>query len=171
MKKLLPLLLPFFLQANAQESDYQYIPQGADIENFVDTTYKHPGPRKIGSFMPKVIGNPVYSMSLFKRNKDDVEEEIGTIVGYDKNWDNIPEYDFIRRNCDDEKDLETYGAHNINRPYAAYDPLNRLLYVDVNRDGKIDVVRNIDSIKGETFNLPMKKGDCIQEKPLESSDN
>lgn len=159
MKKLSLLLSAFFLSACAtqnysspQKEVHRTKVPGAYIENLVP--YKHPRAKKEGDLMPQpIIGREVPGMSLWT-NKDGVEAEIGEVFSYDGNNDGIPDYEFIIRFCDAGKGV---------KPYAAHDAPHKLLYVDLDRNGEIDMVRNLNSLEEKSFMLPMIKRGCKQE--------
>lgn len=86
MKKLLPLLLPFFLQANAEEPNYANIKvQGAHIEILVP--YKHSGAKKVGDKMPLAIGKWEYEMEMRSSRVTKEIKDPGQITCYGKDRD------------------------------------------------------------------------------------
>ena len=134
MKKLLPLLLTFSalsMQANSHELDIIHL-HGASIENFVETVYKHPKARKVGDLIPIPFGEKVSYTITYRLNKRTREiRKVGLIIGYDRNGDEIPEYEFIRRFCDIGSSVETY---------AVFDVPHKLLYINSSRNNKIDSI-------------------------------
>jgi len=159
MRKSLFLLLTLPLQISVESChpDQQEKVHGTDIETIIETPYKHPEAKKVGDLMPIIpFGKEVsYNFTYgFDRRTGKVING-GLIVGYDKDGDKIPEYEFVGRSCDFHKDIITY---------AVLDVPNGTLYVDSSRDGRIDlIVEDIDSLEGKVW--PMMQT-CEQEKWL-----
>lgn len=151
MKKTL-LLLALSLQANAQQ-DYsppQIKTQGADIETLVETTYKHPEPRKVGDLMPQPEGEIIAYTFMSAINIITGEiRKLGVAIDYDRNEDNIPEYKFIRRFCDAGRDVITYAVYDV--PYD-------LLYIDSSRNNRIDSILGGNPL--ERFIIPGIPAKC-----------
>ena len=146
MKKLLPLLA-LFLQTDA-EPDSQIKAQAEKTETLVETVYRHPGAKKVGDLMPIPFGEKVSYTITYRLNKRTREiRKVGLIIGYDRNGDEIPEYEFIRRFCDIGSSVETY---------AVFDVPHKLLYINSSRNNKIDsIVEGIYSIEGVWPMIPI----------------
>ena len=175
MKKLLPLLSVFLLPACAVETPYKHPEaknaeqnysspyrkvQGAETGTNIDTTYKHPEAKEVGDLMPTSLGEKVSYMDMYSINPRIMEfKESGLIICHDRNGDKIPEYESIRRFCDNGSDVETY---------AVFDVPHNLLYIDSSLNNRINsIVEDIDSLEDTT--LPMIPVKCGQEKPLVAS--
>ena len=160
MKKSL-LILALALQTNASYSDQQVKVQEESIETLVETTYKHPRARKVGELMPQPIGERVSLMDMFRLNKiTGARKMMGIVLGFDRNGDYIPEYEFMNRFCDSKSGVKTY---------AVYDIPNKKLYIDSSRNKHIDsIVEGIDNLENKRF--PMIPIKCKKEKLLVSSE-
>lgn len=149
-------LLLLALALNPNVESFSQV-RGADIENiFKEENYRHSKARKVGEIMPYPIGKVVTSLEMYILHSEGVEgakRPFGTVYGFDRNGDNISEYEYLVRLCDVNKKVKIY---------AAYDVPNKLLYVDSSRDNYIDSIVELDSIMGA--NLPTIPTKCEEEK-------
>lgn len=159
MKKLLLLGLAMLLNPNVEAiGNPSERVEGANIEMFVEEIpYVHPRAKEVGDLMPQHTEEEirVSLMDMFRLNKiTGIRKVIGVVLGYDRDGDFIPEYEFMNRFCDSKSGVKTY---------AVYDTPHKLLYIDAARDNYIDlIVKGIDNIESTRF--PMIPIKCKKEK-------
>lgn len=149
MKKLLSLLAlsALSLQADTEPNYSQIKAQGAEVETLVEIIYEHPEAKEVGDHMPQPIGEKVsYTFTYVLNAMTGEVKESGLIIGYDKDGDKIPEYEFVGRVCDFYRSVKTY---------AVYDVPHKKLYIDYSRNRYIDSIEDIDSLGGVWTMIPM----------------